>query len=89
MGGRTIFNRKWRVMARAKISKKAATKKKAVKTVAKKTAQKKTVKKTAGMKEGSRYACGVCGLAVTVDTACGCAETAHIICCEKPMRMKR
>jgi hypothetical protein len=76
-------------MARAKISKKTVTKKTAVKTAAKKTAPKKTVKKTAGMKTGNRYACGVCGLAVTVDTACGCAEAAHIICCEKPMRMKR
>lgn len=76
-------------MARAKISKKTVSKKTAVKTVAKKTAAKKTVKKTAGMKAGNRYACGVCGLAVTVDTACGCAETAHLICCERPMRMKK
>ncbi len=76
-------------MARATMSEKTATKKATVKTASKKTAVRKTVKRTAGMKEGSNYTCGVCGLTVTVDTACGCPETAHLICCEKPMRMKR
>jgi hypothetical protein len=70
-------------------TRKAASKTAPKKTAAKKTVAKKTAKKTAGMKEGSRYVCGVCGLAVTVDTACGCAEAAHLICCEKPMRAKR
>jgi hypothetical protein len=88
LGGRTL-NRKGKDMARAKMSEKLVTKKATVKTVSKKTAVKKTAKKTAGMKEGSKYTCGVCGLSVTVDTACGCAETSHLICCEKPMRMKR
>ena len=91
-------------MAKAKTSAKTVTKKAAVKTAAKKTVVKKTVakktavkktavkataKKTAGMKKGSKYSCVVCGLAVTVDTACGCAESTHLICCEKPMRMKK
>ncbi len=76
-------------MAKAKLSKKTAAKKSAVKTVSKKTVAKKAAKKTAGMKEGNRYTCSACGLVVTVDTACGCAETTHLICCEKPMRMKR
>ncbi len=76
-------------MARAKMSGKTATRKAAVKTASKKTVVKRTAKKTAGMMEGSSYTCGVCGLTVTVDTACGCAETAHLICCEKPMRIKR
>jgi rubrerythrin len=76
-------------MATAKKSGKTAIKKTAVKTTAKKTMAKKTAKKSAGMKKGSKYACGVCGLSVTVDTACGCAETACLICCEKPMKMKR
>jgi hypothetical protein len=70
-------------------SKTAAKKATAKKTTAKKTAARKPAKKAAGMTEGSRYVCGVCGLAVTVDTACGCAETSHLICCEKPMKMKR
>jgi len=86
-------------MAKAKTSARTVTKKAAVKTAAKKTVVKKTVakktavkataKKPAGMKKGSKYSCTVCGLAVTVDTACGCAEAAHLICCEKPMRMKK
>jgi hypothetical protein len=63
--------------------------KKAVKTAAKKTVAKKTAKKTTAMKKGSRYGCSVCGLAVTVDTACGCAEATHLICCDKPMKAKR
>jgi hypothetical protein len=76
-------------VARAKTSEKTVAKKAAVKTASKKTPVKRTAKKTAGVKEGSRYSCGVCGLAVTVDTACGCVETAHLICCERPMRMKK
>ncbi len=75
-------------MAIAKTSVKKVAKK-AVKTAAKKTQVKRPAKKKTGVKEGSRYSCGVCGLVVTVDTACGCAETAHLICCERPMRMKK
>jgi len=41
-----------------------------------------------GTKKGDSYVCGVCGLAVTVDTACGCAEVCDIICCGKPMKAK-
>jgi hypothetical protein len=67
-------------------ARKAAAKPAAKKKVAKKPAPKKTVAKKAVMKEGSRYVCRVCGLGVTVDTACGCVETAHLICCEKPMK---
>ncbi len=67
---------------------KATVKTSPKKTAVKKTAARKTAKKAAGMKEGSRYVCGVCGLAVTVDTACGCAETTHLICCEKPMKKR-
>ncbi len=76
-------------MATTKTKSKTAAKKAKVKTAPKKTGAKKTVKKTAGIKEGSRYACSVCGLAVTVDTGCCCGETAHLICCEKPMKVKR
>ncbi len=76
-------------MATAKTKSKTAARKPKVKTASKKTAAKKVAKKTSGMKEGSRYFCSVCGLAVTVDTACGCAETTHLICCEKPMKIKR
>jgi hypothetical protein len=67
-------------------AKKAAVKPAAKKTIARKPVAKKTAAKKAAMKEGSRYVCSVCGLGVTVDTACGCVETAHLICCEKPMK---
>ena len=83
------MNWKGKDMAKTKKSEKAAAGKAAVKTASKKTPARKTARKTAGVKEGSRYTCAVCGLTVTVDTACGCAETAHLICCEKPMKVKR
>jgi rubrerythrin len=77
-------------MAKAKTSeKKKVAKKVAVKTTSKKTTVKKTTKKAAGVKKGNKYSCGVCGLAVTVDTACGCVETAHLICCDRPMKAKK
>ena len=76
-------------MAKAKTSVKKVVKKAAVKTASKKAPVKRTATKTAGVKEGDSYSCGVCGLVVTVDTACGCAEATHLICCERPMRMKK
>ncbi|MGO9612334.1 MAG: hypothetical protein ACLPX5_04810 [Dissulfurispiraceae bacterium] len=76
-------------MERTKMSKKTVTKKATAKTAPKKAAVKKVAKKTAGIKEGSKYTCGVCGLTLTVDTACGCAETTHLICCEEQMKIKR
>ena len=47
---------------------------------------KKTAKKST--KKGDKYVCGVCGMAVTVDTACGCIDTCDIICCGKGMKKK-
>lgn len=76
-------------MVKAKTSVKKIVKKTAVKTASKKAPVKRTATKTAGVKKGSMYSCGVCGLVVTVDTACGCAEATHLICCERPMRMKK
>jgi hypothetical protein len=76
-------------MATAKRTVKKVVKKTTVKTAPKKTAVKSTSKKAAGVKKGSKYSCGVCGLAVTVDTACGCVEAAHLICCDMPMKVKK
>jgi hypothetical protein len=60
----------------------------AKKAVTKKAAAKKTA--TKGKSEvGQSYACGVCGLAVTVDEVCGCVESHDIICCDTPMKKKR
>jgi hypothetical protein len=39
--------------------------------------------------KGSKYTCGVCGMVVSVDTACGCVETCDLICCAKPMKLKK
>jgi hypothetical protein len=62
--------------------------------MAEKKAVKKAVKKVAkvskkGVKKGDAYECGVCGIVVSVDEACGCVDTCDLICCEKPMRAKR
>jgi hypothetical protein len=56
-----------------------------------KKVNKKVVKKSSkkGVKKGDVYKCSVCGIAVRVDEACGCVETCDIICCEKPMRLKK
>jgi hypothetical protein len=54
-----------------------------------KTAAKAKPAKKAGVTKGSKYSCSVCGLVVSVDTACGCAEAAHIVCCSKPMKAKK
>ena len=64
--------------------------KKAVKKVVKATA-KKSVKRgmKKAVKKGDVYNCGVCGIAVSVDEICGCVDTCDIICCEKPMKLKK
>jgi hypothetical protein len=59
----------------------------------KKTPAKKSVKPAAkkkqGMKKGTKYACTVCGLIVSVDEVCGCVETCDIICCGEQMKKKK
>ena len=71
-------------MVQKKVVKKVA--KKAAKAVAKKSVT-KSVKKT--VKKGDVYKCGVCGIVVSVDEACGCVDTCDIICCDKPMKPKK
>ena len=65
----------------------------AIKTATKKTPSKTAVKKPVkatvkGTKKGDNFGCGVCGLAVTVDESCGCAQVCDIICCGKLMKPK-
>jgi hypothetical protein len=59
--------------------------------MAQKKAVKKVVKKSVKkiVKKGDVYKCGVCGIAVSVDEVCGCVNTCDIICCEKPMKLKK
>jgi hypothetical protein len=63
------------------------------KAVSKKVKAKKApVRKAAARgktKAGDSLVCGVCGISVTVDEDCGCAEPHPIICCETPMKTKR
>lgn len=60
--------------------------KKTVKAIVKKSV-KRGMKKE--VKKGDVYKCGVCGIAVSVDENCGCVDTCNIICCEKPMKLKK
>lgn len=50
-----------------------------------------TTKKAADpvYKKGDTYICGTCGLAVTVDEACGCVGVHEIICCGKAMKPRK
>ena len=67
-------------------TKKPAKKKAVVKATAK-PAAKKPAAKAVSIK-GTKYACDVCGLVVSVDTVCGCEEV-DLLCCSEPMRMKK
>jgi rubrerythrin len=58
----------------------------AKKAPARKTTTKKAVAQVA---KGDSYVCEVCGLAVTVDEACGCVDVCDIICCGQPMKPKK
>ena len=48
----------------------------------------KTAAKSA-IKKGTKYSCSVCGMVVAVDTACGCASAHPVVCCNKPMKVKK
>ena len=79
----------------AKRTTKKASKKTATRTVkkAKKAAPRKTVKaapkkKAAKIKKGETYECGVCGVRIVFDEACGCVEEHAFICCMKPMKKR-
>jgi len=67
------------------VVKKAATSAKSAPVKAKSAPAK--AKKTSA--KGKSYVCGVCGLAVTIDTECNCVETCDIICCGQQMEEKK
>ena len=69
-------------------TKKPATKKAVVKKPATKKAVVKKPAAKAVSKKGPKYTCDVCGLVVSVDTACGCEEI-DLLCCSEPMRMTK
>jgi len=72
-------------MATAVKKKKTAVAKRKTKTVSKT----KTKTSTSAMKKGSKYQCGVCGVAVRVDEVCGCVDTCDIVCCGEQMEPKK
>lgn len=49
---------------------------------------KKAKKKAAKAKKAKRYACEVCGLAVSVDNICGCVDACDIVCCGEQMKLR-
>ncbi len=56
-----------------------------VKKAAKKKTKKAAPKKKAVVKK-PKMVCGVCGMRVVVDKACGCVEEHALICCGQPMQ---
>ena len=73
-------------MAVKKVAKAAKATKASVSTRTKKTVKKNSPKKQKELKAGARYECGVCGLGMTVDTACGCSDFCDVICCGEQMK---
>ena len=61
----------------------------AIKKAVAKRASAKKVSTKGKTKAGDSYFCEVCGLGITVDEDCGCAEACDIICCSEPMKKKR
>ncbi len=58
--------------------------------VKKAVAEKKKAPAKKRVSKGDAYECGVCGVAIVVDDACGCdAEYHEFICCGKPMKKKK
>jgi hypothetical protein len=77
--------RKTRVAKKVVPAKKTAPAKKSATT---KVAASKRPAAKGVAKKGDVFECGVCGLAVVVDEACGCEEF-DIICCEEPMKERK
>ena len=70
---------------------KAAPKKKIVarkvSSAAKKVVRKASPRKKKEMEVGACYECSVCGLELSVEKVCGCADACDIICCGEPMEI--
>ena len=48
----------------------------------------KSEKKGKKPEKGDKYQCSSCGLVITVDETCNCADVCDLICCDKPMKPK-
>jgi len=73
--------------SKAKVAPKKTTVSKKVTTAAKKAVKKTSPKKKKEMEVGACYECSICGLEVSVDTACDCDETCDLMCCGEPMEI--
>ncbi len=51
--------------------------------------RKTMVRKSKKAMKGDKYTCDVCGLVVSVDAVCDCIDVCNILCCGKPMRLKK
>jgi hypothetical protein len=45
--------------------------------------------KGAKVRKGDQLYCEVCGLVVSIDESCGCAEACDIVCCGEEMQPKK
>jgi len=87
MAIRKTATKKTTVSKKAKVAPKKTTAAKKVTTAAKKVVKKTSPKKKKQMEIGACYGCSVCGLEVSVDTACDCDETCDLMCCGEPMEI--
>jgi len=87
MATRKTASKKTTGPSKATVAPKKTTASKKVTTAAKKPVKKTSPKKKKEMKVGACYECSVCGLEVSVEKACGCADACDIICCGEPMEM--
>jgi transcription elongation factor Elf1 len=65
--------------------KKTTAAKKPLKKTVKKAVKKTSPKKKKEMAVGTSFECPVCGLEVSVEKVCDCADACEIICCGEPM----
>ncbi len=56
--------------------------------MAAKKIEKKSSQKKSGTGKGSKYTCNECGIVVTVDEVCDCADVCDLICCGEQMQPK-
>ena len=85
MAIRKTAPKKTKAAGKAKVAPKKTAAPKKVTTAAKKAVKKTAPKKKKEMKVGAGYECSVCGLEVSVEKVCGCADACDIICCGEPM----
>jgi hypothetical protein len=54
-----------------------------------KTRTRKSAKRKVTSSKKDKLACRECGLVLTVDEMCGCADLSGVVCCGEPMKSKK